>query len=116
LTGKSVRPFPEDLKAALARVMDRAVADYGAVTAPNEWPLCSSESELAGAEVVREALATLGYDASLAVAFAVWELHSQNLSAGWIDGPADIQDARLGIEQLCTDIAEGQDYAGFSRM
>lgn len=109
-------PFPENLRESLTRVVDRAVADYGAFNSAGEWPLCAPESELAGAEVVRQALATLGHEASLAVAYGVWELHSEDLSAGWVDSPTDVQDALHGIEHLCTNIADGQDYAGFSGM
>lgn len=111
-----MRPFPENLKEALARVVGRASSDYGAVISATEWPLSAPDCELAGAEVVRQALVTLGFEVSVAVAYGVWELHSQDLSAGWIDSPIDIQDARLGIEQLCSNVADGQDYAGFSGM
>lgn len=109
-------PFPEKLRESLARVVDRAVADYGAVKSAADWPLSAPEIELAGAEVVRQALATLGYETSLAVAYGVWELYSEDLSAGWIDSPTDVLDALQGIEHLCTNIADGQDYAGFSGM
>jgi hypothetical protein len=83
--GKNVLPFPEKLRESLTRVVDRGVADYGTINSSNEWPLSAPEIELAGAEVVRQVLATLGFDVSLAVAYGVWELYSEDLGAGWVD-------------------------------
>lgn len=107
-------PFPDDLRPALARVIERATSDYAAVTSPDQWPLSALDSELADAEIVRQALSEVGYAVNLQTAFAVWEIYSEDLAAQWIDGPRSVADALVAIQALCENIAAGKDYAGFA--
>jgi hypothetical protein len=106
--------FPDNLRPSLGRLIERAQADYSGVSSQDEWPLCAPESELEDAKVVQQALSLLGYEINIQTAFAVWETYSRDLSAGWMDGPDSIEEAIGAIENLCENIATGQDYAGFS--
>lgn len=56
----------------------------------------------------------LGHEVNVQAAYAVWELYSEDLSAGWIDGPKTPEEACAALEGLCDNIEKGQDYAGFS--
>lgn len=106
--------FPEALRPALARLMEKASSDYAAVTSTDAWPLSAPASELADAEIVRQGLATLGYDSNIQTAISVWEYYSLDIGAGWSYGPQTAEDACMAIASLCKNIAKGQDYAGFS--
>lgn len=106
--------FPDHLRSALQRLVDRAITEYADVSAANQWPLSAPTSELADAEVVRRGLRLLGHEVNVQAAYAVWELYSMNLSAGWIDGPTTPEEACAALVGLCENIKDGQDYAGFS--
>lgn len=106
--------FPDHLRSALNRLVERANAEYADPNAPGQWPLSAPASELADAEVVRRGLRLLGHEVDVQAAFAVWELYSEDLSAGWIDGPTTPEEALAALEGLCENIEKGQDYAGFS--
>jgi len=109
-----MQSFPDNLRPSLALLVERSTAEYKSVTAADQWPLCATQSELNDAKVVQLALGTLGYDTNIQTAFAVWESYSLDLSAGWMDGPDSIEEAIAALENLCQNIADGQDYAGFS--
>lgn len=109
-----MKPFPENLRKSLARVMERANSEYAAITSPAEWPLSAQADELAGAEIVQQALELLGYTVNVQTAYAVWEIYSEDLAAQWIDSPRNVDEALIAIKNLCENIAAGQDYAGFA--
>lgn len=70
--------------------------------------------EVADAGIVAEGLAMLGITVDRKIAFQVWSLISANYQAGWLDGPRDAMAASEVVLDLCQDIADGTDYAGFS--
>lgn len=107
-------PFPDALRPALQRLIEKAQSDYVASTSAEDWPLCAPESELADAEIVRQSLATLGWEVDIKTAFSVWEYCSLDIGASWADGPGDVNDACVAIANLCENISQGQDYAGFT--
>lgn len=102
--------FPASLRPALQALVAEAAAD-----AAGSGELASaSDDELATAAMVKEGLKTVGVNLEIDAAYQVWSLISLNSQAGWLSGPRDAADALVAVELLCHDIAEGNDYAGFS--
>ena len=96
--------FPQNLQETLKKVIASLDAKEYEIREPER-----SESIN-----VQKAFASIDVNISISQTHQVWELVSLNMCAGWLSGAESQEGALGGIIELCTDVQEGQGYAGFS--
>lgn len=113
--GQAMATFRAELRPALIRLIERAKADYvGHSGLLTDYPLNQGEEYWETARLVKAGMLEIGVEIDDLTSFSIWELYSQDSSAQWMNGPSTPAEAVGLIENLCDDIAAGQDYLGFS--